>query len=206
MRLLILAFVLVVLGAGCGQAGGGPAGEPEPTGVTLDREEGDLAEGGIRPPGIVLESAAGRQAGVRGSYCVTNDAAGEGMCADAARPPQAKRANVVRPGEEITFALEGARAVKADGCGSRDTSCIGEARIAPAGCKAVTAARVFLERGVETRWQARLEPGAYEVQLFVYFETDDGSIGDLSAAFGLLVDESVEQTIVPMPAAAAICP
>jgi hypothetical protein len=40
----------------------------------------------------------------------------------------------------------------------------------------------------------------------VYFEGDDGRTGDVSVALGLLVDADAEQTIIPMPAAAAVCP
>ncbi len=208
MRSVLLLLGLAVLVAGCGQASGDtPGAEPDPT-TTQEIEpdkDPEPPEGGIQPPPVVLVSDGGRQVGPKGSYCITNNQMGQGMCADAARPPEAEQANVVRPGETIAIVLEGARAVKAEGCGARDVSCIGEAQISPAGCKAATVARIFLERGAETRWRVQLEPGAYELQTFVYFETDDGSSGDVSTAFGLVVEPNGEPEIVPMPAAAAVC-
>ncbi len=196
-----LAAIALVL-AGCGQAGESAGAEPIESTKESSPEPPVEDQG---PPDVLLESGAGRQVGVVGSHCVEDLAAGFGKCADGTRP-EAKRASVVRPGETITLALDGARAVKAKGCHSRDASCIGEARVAPAGCKSVGVARVFLERGPETKWRADLEPGAYELQVFVYFEADDGRTGDVSAALGLVVHPDAERRIVPMPAAAAVCP
>lgn len=208
MRLALLALLILVL-AGCAQvdrdppdaASGPPEFSEQPPGVS----EPPKAE--LAPPPVVLESEAGRQVGVRGGYCVHNFESGQGLCVDAMRP-EAAQASIVRPGELVTIALEGARAVKAEGCHSRDTSCVGEIRVSPAGCKAKSAmaARVFLERGSEMPWRVDLRPGLYELQLFFYFDSDDGRTGDGSAALGLLVDPSAEQEIVPMPAAAAVCP
>jgi hypothetical protein len=201
----ILVGVLVALAllvTGCGQETGSPAATPAESTKKASPEPPVSSQ---RPPDVVLVSEAGRQAGVVGSYCVDNPAAGLGVCADGTRP-QAQQANVVRPGETIAIALDRAQAVKAAGCHARDASCIGEARVAPLGCKSATVARIFLERGPETRWRANLRPGAYELEVFVYFEGDDGRTGDVSVALGLLVDADAEQTIIPMPAAAAVCP
>jgi hypothetical protein len=198
---LVVATVFAL--TGCGQAdemaGMAPA---ESTRDVTEPEPEPKAEG---PPDVVLASEAGRQVGVVGSYCVENPAEGYGACADGTRPA-AKRANVVAPGETVTFLLDGARAVRAPGCRSRDHSCVGEAQVSPAGCRAATVARVGFERGSETRWRVNLEPGAYELQVFVNFEADDGRSGDVSVALGLLVDPDAEPAVVPMPASAAVCP
>jgi hypothetical protein len=204
---IALAAIALVL-AGCGQAGDSPGAEPVELVTTVstmkdsDPEPDPESQG---PPDILLVSEAGTQEGVVGSYCVDNPIAGYGACADGERP-SAVRANVVRPGETITIALDGAAAVRSRGCHSRDYSCIGEAQVLPAGCKSAGVARIFLERGSKTRWRANLMPGAYELEVFVYFEADDGRTGDVSAALGLVVDPDAEQAIVPMPAAAAVCP
>jgi hypothetical protein len=206
MRLAFLALVIALGLAACGQvdrdepgAASGPleTSEPPPAGS-------EPPEAGIEPPRVVLESEAGRQIGVRGGSCVTNFEIGKGLCVDIAHP-EAKQASVVRPGETITIALDGAQAVKAEECGARDMSCIGEARVVPLGCKSATVARIFLDRGSETERRVTLEPGAYELQVFVYFEADDGRAGDVSAALGLVVDPDAEPAIVPAPAAAAVC-
>jgi len=210
MTVSALAALALVLG-GCGQAGDSPGAEPsdapgtETTGSTTKVSEPEPQPAGQGPPDILLVSEAGTQEGVVGSYCVDNPTAGYGACADGDRP-SAVRANVVRPGETITIALDGAAAVRARGCHSRDHSCIGEAQVLPSGCKSAGVARIFLERGSETRWQANLAPGAYELEVFVYFEADDGRTGDVSAALGLVVNPDAEPAIVPMPAAAAVCP
>jgi hypothetical protein len=208
MKLALLALLIPALATACRQVDRDPpdavSGPPD----TSEQLPGDsqLPKGALEPPPVVLESEAGRQVGVRGSYCVTNAEAGQGICVDTMRP-EATQASIVRPGEVVTIALDGARAVKGEGCHSRDTSCVGEMTVSPAGCKAKTgmAARLFLERGSEMEWRVDFPPGAYELQLFFYFDSDDGRTGDGSAALGLLVDPSAEQEIVPMPAAAAVC-
>ena len=197
-----LAAVALVV-AGCGQAGDSPGAEPTESTTKVSEPEPHSEDRG--PPDILLVSEAGTQEAVVGSYCVDNPVAGYGACADGDRP-SARRANIVRPGETITIALEGANAVRWRGCHSRDYSCIGEAQVLPAGCKSAGMARIFLERGSETRWRVHLEPGAYELEVFVYFEANDGRSGDVSAALGLVVDPDAEPAIVPMPAVAAVCP
>lgn len=198
-----LAASALVL-AGCGQADESPSAEPsESTRKTVDTAPSVPAEQG--PPDVLLVSETGGQVGKPGSWCVENLAAGYATCADGVQP-SAEHANVVRPDETIAIALDGARAVKSDGCHARDQSCIGEANVSPAGCTSATVARIFLKRGPQTEWRVDLPPGAYELQVFVYFEADDGRTGDVSVALGLLVDGDAEQRIVPMPAAAAICP
>jgi hypothetical protein len=209
MRFTLLALVVALGLAACSQVDRDPPDAPAAPPEVNEQPPGESQppEAALAPPPVVLESEAGRQVGVRGGYCVTNAESGQGLCVDAMRP-EAAQASIVRPGEIVTIVLEGARAVKAEGCHSRDTSCIGEIRVSPAGCKAKSAlaARVFLERGSEMPWRVDLRPGLYELQLFFYFDSDDGRTGDGSAALGLLVDPSAEQEIVPMPAAAAVCP
>jgi hypothetical protein len=198
----LATLVALLLAVGCGQTTAGPGGGPEP----VDSSEGapQQPESPPGPPDVVLASAGGRQVGVVGSYCVHKPGANVGACADGTRPA-AKRANVVRPGETVTIELDGARAVRARDCHSRDFSCIGEAQVSPTGCGERTIARIHLERGSQTEWRVDLEPGAYELQLFVYFEADDGLQGDVSVALGLVVDPEAEPDVVPMPAVAAVC-
>jgi hypothetical protein len=209
MRLAFLILTISLLAPACGQVDRDPpaaaSGPPETTEQPSGKSE--QPEGAIKPPPVVLESDAGRQIGVRGGYCVTNHETGQGLCIDTARP-EATQASVVRPGEIVTIALEGARAVRSDGCHWRDMSCIGEITASPVGCKAKggMAARVFLDRGSQMQWRVQLEPGAYELQLYFYFEADDGRSGDSSAALGLLVHPTAELAVISMPAAATGCP
>jgi hypothetical protein len=208
MRLALSVLAIAFHAAGCGQADREPpeAADGPPETIEQSKTDSEPPEGVMEPPPVVLISEAGHQTGVRGAYCVTSVRAGQGLCVDTRRP-EAAEASVVRPGEVVTIALEGARAVKGAGCHSRDTSCIGEITASPVGCKAKGgfAARVFLKPGSATRWHVDLEPGAYELQLFYYFDSDDGRTGDSSAALGLLVHPTAELAVVPMPAAPADC-
>jgi hypothetical protein len=46
---------------------------------------------------------------------------------------------------------------------------------------------VPLALGRETRWTVDLEPGAYELDVCGYFESDVGASGDVSGSLGLTV-------------------
>jgi hypothetical protein len=208
MRLVVLVLGIALLVVGCGSAGGGGSVGEAPTATsessasgegtaTSDSKLGSEPEpSGAKPPPIVLVSEAGRQLGVTGSFCVEDPVKGVGTCADGLAP-QAKELTVVHPGDRVLFRVEGARAVRDRDCHSRDLSCIGEAQVTRPGCPETPLARVFLERGHETAWHVALEPGDYELQVFLYFGGYDGRSGDVSAAFGLRVDPGAEPKIVP---------
>ena len=194
-RVLLLAAVLV---AGCGQTSGVGSG-PEPDSGTGTTEELSLPATGstttehdkVGPPAVLLESTSGVQRGTLGSWCVENPSAGTGACADSGVfAPDA--VSVVAPGEELVLRLDGARVVRAKDCHARDMSCVGEASIVIPGCARREVARVFLEEGPETRFPAPGGAGRYEIRTFANFEADDGSSGDVSAAFGLRVEADAE--------------
>jgi hypothetical protein len=183
--------------AACGatgeQAGGGPASTSQvpDTAPSLPLEE----EEKTMPPPVVLESAAGRQEAVRGSSCVhyEDEASGEavGLCTDMEEPEPA-RLSTVRPGEEIRIVIEGS-AVE------------GQVTVRRLGC-AAGAAEIPLGPGPATSWQVELEPGSYELDVFVGgFASEDGRSGDLSGALGLLVDETAPLEIVPASSAGDGC-
>jgi hypothetical protein len=133
----------------------------------------------------MLESAAGRQVAVLGSYCV--NAQMEGGCADTG-PIHPEAVTVAQPGEELTFSLEGARVVRAAGCHASDEQgCIGTVAVRPLGCERRSVSTIALEAGSATRWTADLDEGTYELDVFAYFETKDGRTGDVSGSLGLLV-------------------
>jgi hypothetical protein len=216
MRLVLLVLGIVLLAVGCGSSGGAGSEDSAPPATSESKASGGgVAEPaqvgtdpdqapGPKPPPIVLVSDAGRQVGVTGSFCVDDPVKGVGTCAEGLTPA-AKELTVVRPGDHVVFRVEGARAIRARGCHSRDLSCIGEAQVTRPGCPETPLARVFLERGHETAWQVALEPGDYELQVFVYFGGDDGRSGDVSAAFGLRVDPEAEPAIVLAKPARVSC-
>jgi hypothetical protein len=209
MRLVVLVLGIALLAAGCGSEGGGGSGGEAPAASSESSASGEGTatsgsklgsepdpDSGAKPPPIVLVSDGGRQVGVTGSFCVDDPVKGVGTCADGPAPA-AKELTVVHPGDRIAFRVEGARAIRNQDCHARDLSCIGEAQVTRPGCPETPLARVFLERGHETAWQVALEPGDYELQLFLYFGGGDGRSGDVSAAFGLRVDPEAERAIVP---------
>ena len=192
--LLVLPLVLAACGAGDERSGGGPASTsqaPDP-GSSLPFDEAKKTQ----PPPIVLESAAGRQDAVRGSSCVhyTDEASGEGvgLCTDM-EEPQPAQLSTVRPGEEIRVVIE-------------DAAVQGQAVISRLGCDKPVV-EIPLGPGSATSWHVELEPGGYELDVFVgRFEAEDGRSGDLSGAFGLLVDETAPLQLVPAPDPVPACP
>jgi hypothetical protein len=210
MRAALCLFVFALALAGCGaaeeQRGGGPASTAQaPETGTLPFDEAEMT----KPPPVLLESAAGRQEAVLGSYCVTyTDEAsgmGTGICTDSERPSP-KQLSTVRPGEEIRILLVDAHVVPPEGCAAEDEqSCIGSVAIHPLGCERKTLAEVPLALGPATTWRVEFEPGAYELDVFAYFEGEDGRSGDISASLGLLVDETAPHEVVPVPTAGGGC-
>jgi hypothetical protein len=145
----------------------------------------------LKPPRILLRSSAGEQKAVAGSFCIdyVDPASGRGggVCSDSpAVHPDAF--TVAQPGDEVTFVFSGADIVRPSGCHGRDEhDCIGYVLVRPLGCEDREVERVPLALGPETRWTIDLETGAYELDVFGYFESSHGSTGDVSGALGLFV-------------------
>jgi hypothetical protein len=185
--------------------GGEPAvtsGVPEPT------PDPPIPE--LKPPPIVLETEAGRQEAVQGSYCITrvnDEGEGEGICADAVFP-HPDELSVVRPGDTIAITLEGADIVTAAGCSQASTCPI--VTLYALGCGPERAIGEFELTGSTTTWTVELEPGAYELWAFAYFDDGMGASGDTSGAVGLLVDPKLDPDRgYEMPAAIdpfVVCP
>jgi hypothetical protein len=207
MRLVLglLALAGVLAAAGCGAASE-TGGVGAPTASTpIEQVDTTAAVDGDRtkPPPIVLESDAGRQTAVRGSYCVeyTNEAAGEasGSCADSG-PVTPRQLSTVRAGEEVRIVLVDADVARPEGCSGEDEqSCIGNAVVHPL-CGKETVAEFPLALGPETTWRVDLEPGRYELEVFASFDAPDGRSGDVSGSLGVLVDDTDPLEIVPAPA------
>ncbi len=189
MRGLLVALALLV-SAGCGaeerSGRGAPTGTTAPTVAEADAEEP------TKPPRIVLVSGAGRQAAVRGSYCVDDPARGVGVCADTA-PVTPEELTVVRPGETLAISLGGAEVTS------------GVITIRTLACEKRPADELELPPGETARFPVDLPPGQYELLVFVTFEATDGRSGDVSGSLGLLVDERAPREIVPLPDAFAGC-
>jgi hypothetical protein len=191
MRATACLFALGLVLAGCGAAGERRGGGPASTSQTPETGSQPVAEAERqKPPPIVLESAAGRQEAVLGTYCVSylDEPAGiaTGSCADAPWIPP-ERLSTVRPGEEIRIVLEGADVVRPQE---------GSAVFHPLGCEKKSVAEIPLVRGPAITWRVELEPGAYALDIFVMFEGEKKS-GDVSGALGLLVDRTAPLEIVP---------
>ena len=163
---------------------------------------------GPKPPPIVLNSEAGRQEAVFGSYCITsvssNGEEGAGICTDSAFPhPQ--KLTVVRPGEPIRITIVGTHIVVPAGC-TPASGCASAVTIYPLGCGPERAVADFELPKATTRWDVDLVPGAYELSVFANFDDGAGTSGDVSGALGLLVDPDREPAIMPVDASLAVCP
>ena len=62
----------------------------------------------------------------------------------------------------------------------------------PLGCGPDRAVADFELESASMSWAVELEPGAYELGVFAYFETEDGRSGDTYGVLGLLVDPEPE--------------
>jgi hypothetical protein len=202
-RLELLLLVGAIALAGCGDVpgGSGNAGDDSPPPATAPPETGfsETSESApattsaepsppapeIHLPGIVFDSAAGRQKAVLESHCVQGtDSAGTsvGICGDTP-DLDPKRLSIVHAGEAVTISVPGATL-----SGGSSIS------IRPLGCHDRQVASVPLETEGVT-WTVDLPPAAYELQVFVLFETGEVS-GDSAGSLGLLVDPSREPAII----------
>jgi hypothetical protein len=159
----------------------------------------------LRPPPIALESAAGRQEAVQGSYCitkVTKSGEGAGACADTAFP-HPEQLSIARPHEPIMIEITGASLRVNGGC---SPACPSTVTVSPLGCGPDRAVASFELESASMSWSVDLEPGAYELVVFAYFQREDGSSGDTSGGIGLLVDPDRERAVVPIDEALIACP
>jgi hypothetical protein len=216
VRLLPLLALALVLAA-CGSAAE-RTGSPGSSGEESETSDPTTAfdESKLRPPRVLLRSIAGQQKAVGGTFCVdyVDQASGRGggLCSDSpgVHPDSI---TVAQPGDELTFVFSGADIVRASGCKSEsegEQGCIGFVHVKPLGCEDREVERVPLALGPETRWTVDLEPGAYELDVFGYFESSEGASGDVSAGLGLLVGGGPKQSdhlgVVAVERAMMVCP
>jgi len=187
MRLLLL-FVAGLILAGCGAA----QDVARPLGSSQQGSTGSVSTSDpMNAPAILLKSQYGNQEAVSGSACVfsldPDSGEGEGSCGDTG-PIHPKAVTGVAAGDEVAFAFVGAKVVPAGGCeGADEQVCIGSISVKPLGCELREVESVALVPGPETPWIVDLKPGAYELDVFAYFETDAGATGDVTGSLGLTV-------------------
>jgi hypothetical protein len=179
MKLIPLLLVCLVVAA-CGAAREeanvpGSSGEDSTTSLEPPKTvmtESDNPE--LKPPQIVLLSETGRQPVVQGSYCMTGE--GQGVCADAAGHLVPKAVTVVVRGDSVKVEVP-------------RTTLRGGSRIIvrPLGCFDREVKALDLPASGELEWPVDLDPGAYQLDVFVMFKTDDGLTGDSSGTLGLVV-------------------
>ena len=179
MRLVLVA-VVALLAAGCGAATDVPGSSGESPTLAQPTESTEVEEQDVKPPAIFLVSAAGKQKAVQGSSCVQyvdpDTGEGTGVCADSA-VPHPRSVTSVAPGDRVTLIVDGA-SVKKDST----------VTIRPLGCGDQNIDELAFEPGPgELAWTVDLDHGAYQLDVFAVFETDDGRSGDVSGTLGLTV-------------------
>lgn len=195
MTRLCLLFTAVVL-AGCGTD---PEGAPLPASSAPVERAGVTvtADPPVQPPKILLVSAAGKQVAMQGSYCVVavrSSGASKGRCVDGAWP-HPERVTVVEPGDGVSVILSDAQVRRE-----------GTVTVLPFGCEHEVIKTIDLNRGAQsTAFTVDLEPGAYELEVFARFKSDDGRTGDVSGALGLVVASDAPPAIEPGPPPRSNC-
>jgi hypothetical protein len=189
--LLVLALVLAACGSTTERTDVPASSGQESVPVETHGPTTPVDESKLKPPEILLRSRGGEQKAVEGSFCVdyVDKASGQGsgVCGDSG-PINPAEVTVEQPKEELTFVFEDARIVRAEGChANSEQACIGFVHVRPLGCEDREVKRVPLALGPETRWTIDLETGAYELDVFGYFESSDGVAGDVSGSLGLIV-------------------
>ena len=76
----------------------------------------------------------------------------------------------------------------------------------PLGCGPDRAVADFELESASMSWAVDLEPGAYELTVFAYFDDGEGTTGDASGGLGLLVDPEREPAVIPVDGTLAVCP
>jgi len=178
MKLIPLLLVALLVAA-CGAAREesnvpGSSGEDPTTSLGAPKSVVTEADPELKPPQIVLLSETGRQPVVQGSYCMTGE--GQGVCADAAGPLVPKAVTVVVPGDSVKVEVSGTTLRSGSGI-----------TIRPLGCFDQEVKALDLPANGELEWPVDLDPGAYQLDVFVVFKTDDGLTGDSSGTLGLVV-------------------
>ena len=190
-------------GASAETSGFTETGSGEPSETSAEPERAPDSE--LEPPPIMLESEAGRQEAVQGSYCITHvSESGEsaGVCADTAFP-HPNELSLVAPGANVTIEVAEATLSVPEGSTGVSSNVI----VYPLGC-GPDRGRCRL-RGLESAsmsWAVVFEPGAYEFTVFAYFDDGKGTTGDASGGLGLLVDPEREPAVIPVDGTLAVCP
>jgi hypothetical protein len=150
--------------------------------VPAETSEAALPESDLKPPPLLLVSEVGTQKAVRGGYCVQveqvdgDSAEGAGICVDGMRPFPRSVTGVAH-GDRVRFVLQ-------DATLSRK----GTIWIRPLGCSEREVDKIGWEAGNGQReWTVDLDWGAYQLDVFVAFEAEDGRTGDVSGTLGLTV-------------------
>jgi hypothetical protein len=152
----------------------------------------------LDPPPLVMVSEAGYHVADQGSFCV--DASrrrfGVRVCADVVEL-DVTRLSVVKPGDTIAISLSKARVLLRSRLCGRSRRCEAVVSVAALGCDEPL--RSFWLKAGRTSWTVPLDPGAYQLDVFVRrFNARDGRTGHTSGAFGLLVDPAADRGIVPV--------
>jgi hypothetical protein len=197
-RLLLLVLLLVIAGCGAETEGAGVPASSGAESQTLPAETVPQSptqeEPELKPPTILLISAAGKQPAAQGSYCVTG--LSSGACADMAGPTHPEEMSVLHSGDRATVALAGAFVMDE-----------GSVVVRPLGCQDKETLSFDLTPGMgETHWRVQLEPGAYQFDVFTRFHSDDGRNGDVSGSLGLLIESAGPPRTVPVDPDLAVCP
>lgn len=168
---------------GSGPNKGGPIG--------ADRNPDSPASCAGTPPTLILSTAAGDQRGEQGSFCISNDAVGCGICGDAAAPETPKKFSIVHSGEKVTLRVLDATLTQPDNIVC-EPACHPRMRIAPLSC-GQSEARILQDGEV---WQFVIPPGTYQIFVDASFVNDDETYGQTEVMFGLIVDDRREPAIV----------
>jgi hypothetical protein len=195
----MVAFAL----AGCGVASG--TGAPASSGAesvpaeTLAPPIATLDESMLKPPPILLVSRAPKQEANQSSFCVDYvdqaSGQGQGVCSDGV-PVFPKEISTLHPGDWANLLLAGAFVNEE-----------GSVVVRPLGCKDEETLSFDLAAGMsETHWRVDLKPGAYQLDVFARFGSNDGRGGDVSGTLGLLVGDKEERQTVPVKAGLEVCP
>jgi hypothetical protein len=198
-RFSLLVLVLVIAGCGAETEGAGvPASsgaESQALPVETAPQSPTQEEPELEPPTILLISPAGKQPAAHGSYCMTGGLS-SGVCADMAGPIHPEEMSVLHPGDRAIVALAGAFEMDE-----------GSAVVRPLGCQDKETLSFDLTPGMsETHWRVQLEPGAYQLDVFTRFHSNDGRNGDVSGSLGLLIESAGPPRTVPVDLDLAVCP
>jgi hypothetical protein len=183
MRLVDPLLVVALTLAGCGAAEEGrnvPTSSSEDFAVAPPRSASEAEPWMTTPPPVVLVTAAGKQTAVQGSMCVSyaDPATGQGVagCGDVGGPQYPEEVSAVGAGDDVVLVVPNAKV--------KNESTV---TIRPLGCTDRETKQLAFPPDGELHWDVDLEPGAYQLDVFVIFATDDGRHGDTSGTLGLAV-------------------